>query len=129
MTKLLLIDDDILEHKMFRCYLGAGEGHEFELRNAINMEKAVSLLTEGIFDWVFLDDRFAPYKSVLETLPLLQPYLKRSKVIVISSSIEARHLQSTEDLGVHAVIDKFQVKPFLETDILPLSELSSTYAA
>lgn len=97
---------------MFRCYLGAGEGHEFELRNAINVEKAVSLLMEGIFDWVFLDDRFAPYKSVLETLPLLQPYLKRSKVIVISSSIEARHLQCAKDLGVHALIDKFQVKPF-----------------
>lgn len=125
MTKILLIDDDLLEHKMFRCYLAVGKDHPFKLNNAVNIGKAVELLTDNTFDWVFLDDRFSPFKSALETLPLLRPYLKASNVIVISSSVEARHLQSAKKLGVYAVIDKFKVKSFLERDILPLSSAAA----
>lgn len=117
-------DDDILEHKMFKCHTAASPVKNIDLQGATTIEAAKRVLTESHVDWVFLDDRFTPHRSALETLPMLQSLLYATKVVVISSSIQARHLACAKTLGVFAVIDKFEVKSILQDGLLSLNNIS-----
>lgn len=114
---------------MFQCYLAAGDPAAYSLSCADTLGSATDILKSTKIDWVFLDDRLAPYKSAVETLPLLKPSIGDAKVVIISSSIEARHLQCSKAIGVYAVIDKFKIKSFLHDDLDKLGASISEYAA
>ena len=83
------------------------------LESALDIETAQEFLETDTFDYVFLDDRFAPYRSALETLPLLKPFFGTAKVVIVSSCVAAEHLQDPEALGVTAILDKSNVKDYV----------------
>jgi len=111
--KLLLIDDDAIEHKILNCYITAGMGGPVMLTSALNIETAKDALHSETYDYVFLDDRFTPFDSALETLPLLKPLSRNAKIVIVSSCIAAKHLQSAEALGVSAIINKSDVRAYV----------------
>ena len=117
MVKILYIDDDIAEHKFFAYFLKSSPDQDAELICLDELDEAVKCLAVGDIDYVFLDDRFSPYMSCLETLPKIQPVLGTAKIAVISSSIEASHLKSAAMLGVDKVFDKVRLKDLLKLGI------------
>lgn len=117
MVKVLYIDDDKAEHKFFTYFLKTSPDQNAILVCVDELEDAVACLKAGDIDFVFLDDRFSPYISCLETLPKLHPVIGKAKIAVISSSIEASHLKSAAMLGVDKVFDKVKLKDLLKLGI------------
>ncbi|WP_026942559.1 response regulator [Hellea balneolensis] len=111
--KLLLIDDDAIEHKILNCYITAGIGGPVMLTSALDIDTAKAALGSETYDYIFLDDRFTPFKNALETLPLLKPLCGKAKIIIISSCISSQHLKSAEDLGVTAIMNKSDVRDYV----------------
>lgn len=129
MLKFLLIDDDVLEHKMFDCYLAAGQTVQYDLVSTADIDEAIDLLKAQSFDFIFLDDRFAPYKSALDTLPLLRKVVGAAKIVIISSSTDARHLKDPDDLNVLTIIDKFELRSVLSMNMERFEPLNANKAA
>lgn len=110
---ILLIDDDPIEHRIFRKFLESGQNSPANLSCCSDINTATARLKENSFDYVFLDDRLSPFTSLLETLPLIQEYIQEAKIIAISSSLDSPHLTSAEKTGVARIIDKNDLKAFL----------------
>lgn len=111
--KLLLIDDDDIEHKILNCYITAGMGGPVMLTSALDIETAQAALQSETYDYILLDDRFSPFESALETLPMLKPLAGTTKIIIISSCTAGQHLESSEALGVKAIINKSDVRDYV----------------
>lgn len=111
--KLLLIDDDAVEHKILNCYITAGLTEPVLLSSALDLDTAKEALSSETYDYILLDDRFAPFKSALETLPLLKPICGKAKIIIISSCIHGQHLNSAEALGVTAIMNKSDLREYV----------------
>lgn len=117
MAKILYIDDDKAEHKFFAYFLKTSPDQNAILMCVDELEDAITRLKVGDIDFVFLDDRFSPYISCLETLPKIHPLLGKAKIAVISSSIEASHLKSAAMLGVDKIFDKAKLKDLLKLGV------------
>lgn len=111
--KLLLIDDDAIEHKILNCYITADLTGPVFFSSALDLDTAKEALNSETYDYIFLDDRFTPFKSALETLPLLKPLCGKAKIIIISSCIYGQHLNSAEALGVTAIINKSDLRDYV----------------
>ncbi len=111
--KILLIDDDAVEHKILNCYITAGLKEPALLSSAFDFNTAKEALNSEAYDYIFLDDRFTPFKSALETLPFLKPLCGKAKIIIISSCIYGQHLNSAEALGVTAIINKSDLREYV----------------
>lgn len=110
---ILLIDDDPIEHRIFRKFLENGQNSQTYLSCCSDINTAIALLKEKSFDYIFLDDRLSPFTSLLETLPLIRDYLQEAKTIAISSSLDSPHLTSAENIGIDKILDKNDLKAFL----------------
>lgn len=110
---ILLIDDDPIEHRIFRKFLENGQNSQTHLSCCSDLNTAIALLKEKSFDYIFLDDRLSPFTSLLETLPLIRDYLHEAKTIAISSSLDSPHLTSAENIGIDKILDKNDLKAFL----------------
>jgi CheY-like chemotaxis protein len=110
---ILLIDDDPIEHRIFRKLLESGQNSQTKLSCCSDINTATAFLKENSFDYIFLDDRLSPFTSLLETLPLIREYLQEAKTIAISSSLDSPHLTSAKEIGVDEIIDKNDLKAFL----------------
>lgn len=119
---ILYIDDDPAEHKFLGFFLKKGDHPDVHLTSVETLDAAVAVLQDRRFDLVFLDDRCRPYSSCLETLPHIQSHLNGAKIAIVSSSIEATHLQSAEMLGVDRIIDKAELRGLLDQNIRALFE-------
>jgi len=117
MVHVLYIDDDIAEHKFFEYFLKNCPEKGVVLTSVKDIETAIECLKTKKIDIAFLDDRFSPFMSCLETLPKLRPYLDNVKLAVISSSIEASHLRSASTLGVEHIFDKAKLKELLANGV------------
>lgn len=115
--KLLLIDDDPLEHKIFRKFLGRGTNAGAELISSIQLDDAIAHLKATEFDFIFLDDRLSPYASLVETLPLIRPYISKAKIFAISSSLDSPHLKEAKYIGVDKIFDKSDLNAVLSSDL------------
>lgn len=115
--RILLIDDDLVEHRIFRKFLEGGVNSDAELTCLSNLGEAISILNEKSFDVVFLDDRLSPYSSLLETLPRLRPYTGDAKIFAISSSLDSPHLMDVRKTGVDGIYDKNDLKAVLSSDL------------
>jgi CheY-like chemotaxis protein len=110
---ILLIDDDPIEHRIFRKLLESGQNSQTKLSCCSDINTAIAFLKENSFDYIFLDDRLSPFTSLLETLPQIREYLQEAKTIAISSSLDSPHLTSAKEIGVDEIIDKNDLKAFL----------------
>lgn len=114
---ILLIDDDLVEHRIFRKLLENGPSSKADLTCCSNIECAIERLKENTFEYIFLDDRLSPYSNLLDTLPLIRGYLGRAKIIAMSSSLDSPHLMSAENIGVDKVLDKNDLRAFLSSPL------------
>ena len=114
---ILLIDDDLVEHRFFRKFLEGGVNSDAELTCLSNLDEAIDILNERAFDLVFLDDRLSPYSSLLETLPRIRPYIGGAKIFAISSSLDSPHLMDARKTGVDEIYDKNDLKAVLSSSL------------
>ena len=115
--RILLIDDDPIEHRLFRKFLSRGVNSEAELVCSSDLNEAVRILADRPFDCVFLDDRLPPYSSLLETLPQIRSHMGYAKVFAISSSLDSSHLRDRNVTGVDGIYDKNDLKSVLSRNL------------
>ncbi len=120
MPQILYIDDDCAEHKFFEHFLKTSPQHGVELTCVDTLEAAIKCLQTGAIDIVFLDDRFRPYMSSLETLPKIQPHLNSAKIAIVSSSTDASHLKSASMLGVDGIFNKDALRDLLSGNVFDI---------
>ncbi|WP_394688354.1 response regulator [Hoeflea sp.] len=104
MRKLLLIDDNIHQHKLFECYVSLCT--EIELELAIDIDQALDLLDQEDPDIVFLDNRLHPFDSYSETVPMLRSRGFKGKIVVISANVSSSMATEFKSKSVAAMIDK-----------------------
>jgi DNA-binding NtrC family response regulator len=104
MKKLLLIDDNIHQHKLFQCYATMCDDMEFDF--ALNIEEALDLLRFDDPDIVFLDNRLHPYESYSETVPILRARGFKGKIVVISANVTGSMAVEFKSKTVAAMLDK-----------------------
>jgi len=113
MLDILLIDDDELEHLLFKDFLNSRGELTGKFCSACSLKDALSILSSRKFSYIFLDDRLGMHSNALESLPALRNLSGKANIVVISSSLDAIHLHDKQDLGVYDIIDKRNLKPFL----------------
>jgi len=116
-ARILLIDDDVIEHRFFQKFLKGGVNADADLICLSNIDEAIDVLSEKAFDFVFLDDRLSPYSSLLETLPKIRPYLGDAKIFAISSSLASPHLMDARETGVDGIYNKDDLRAVLSSNL------------
>ncbi len=106
MSKYLLIDDNEMQHELFRCYC-IGTGHEF--LHAVSLEQALEILENEVPEVVFLDNRLAPYPDFRKTVPAIRDAGFEGKIVVISSDVQDPVFNEAGEYTVHDYINKFEV--------------------
>jgi DNA-binding NtrC family response regulator len=104
MRRLLLIDDNIHQHKLFECYVSTCQ--EMELDLALSIDEAFDLLDHENPDIVFLDNRLHPFENYSETVPMLRSRGFKGKIVVISANVSACMAVEFKSKTVSAMIDK-----------------------
>ncbi len=122
MNKILLIDDDHVEKKLFDYYLKSKFGTAYEMQYADTIEKAAQILKTSDINAVFLDNRLCPHPNCLSTLPVISKWLRDVRLFVISASIDDPELRGIYRFGVERIIDKFDIKTEIERGLLTYSD-------
>lgn len=118
MKKILLIDDDPNEHKLFKFYIQKIFGPDCHLQNARTLEDGIAALAQNRFDALFLDNRLKPFADFRQTLPEMIDLLENTPTYVISASVDDDCFDDIERYPVAGVLDKFLVKARLESGLL-----------
>lgn len=109
MTKVLLIDDDPIEHKLFETYMIKEFGEDYELLEAQTLDQGLEEIVADDFDGVFVDNRLKPFSSYRETLPTLLGKQIQSKVYLISAC--TTDLQDALiEFPISGILNKFDIK-------------------
>lgn len=98
-VKILMIDDHPSQIEGYKVILDYNEyGYEIETTACYDCETAYKLILKPewaqYFDVVFLDKNMPPYKeqqiySGEDLVPVIQQYMPHSKIVILTSSIEA----------------------------------------
>lgn len=98
-VKILMIDDHPSQIEGYKVILDYNEyGYEVETTACYDCESAYKLILKPelaqYFDVVFLDKNMPPYKdqhifSGEDLVPVIQKYMPKSKIVILTSSIEA----------------------------------------
>lgn len=109
-VKVLMIDDHPSQIEGYKVILDCNElGYEFETTACYDCESAYRMISAENrtidFDMVFLDKNMPPYveKGILSgeyLVPVIKKYLPQSKVIILTSHIEA--------FVLYNIVSKFQ---------------------
>ncbi|MDD9910792.1 MAG: hypothetical protein OXR62_14025 [Ahrensia sp.] len=118
MKKILLIDDDPNEHKLFDFYVSSVLNDQVELHNATTLDEGLCALSRQHFDAVFLDNRLKPYDDFRQTLPLLTGHVNGIRLFVISASVDDPCFDEVDAFPIDAVVDKYRVKDELAAGLL-----------
>lgn len=110
MARVMLIDDDPNERKLFEFYLIKRFGADFELHYAPGTKEAVEFLQKTSVDAVFLDNRLRPHRDFRDTLPSLSALVGDTPIYLISASIDEPCFREHGNYGVRKVIDKYHMK-------------------
>lgn len=108
MIKILLIDDDVVEFRLFeayilRCSLPVDFHFAPDLRQGIDRARDLNP------DVVFLDDRLVPYEGCEETIPPLRKAGITAPIIVISAAIDAYESDRYTAAGANGFVDKSDI--------------------
>ena len=110
MKRVLLIDDDPNEQKLFQFYLLKRFGPQFELHYVSSTEDAAEFLLGNTVDAIFLDNRLKPHRDYRETAPSFMALAGTTPVYLISASVDEPAIREHGTYGISQVIDKFHVK-------------------
>lgn len=104
MTKILVIDDNEMQHELMRCY--AANHDDIMLQHANSMEEALDVFVEDMPDIVFLDNRLWPYNDFTETVPDLRKADYHGEIVIISSEVRDPVFRRMREYSVLTAIDK-----------------------
>lgn len=102
---VLLIDDSRHQHELFKCYVS--KSATIELHVASTLEEGIQEVERLNPDIVFLDSRLHPFRSYIETAPLIRASGYTGKIIVISTDVTDGVFLKFRDYSVACCIDKF----------------------
>jgi DNA-binding NtrC family response regulator len=122
MTRILLIDDDEVEHRLIRHMLRDTMQGPYVLRYAPTVDKALSILKTDDFDVILLDDKLGPGQNATKSVPEIRRITESVPMVLISSVIDADHLRSKTILDVYDIVDKFQLRQRIREGLFELDE-------
>lgn len=108
MLRVLLIDDDQVENRLFEAYLYRCS-LEVEFHYKSSLEDGIKTALKISPDVVFLDDRLVPYEGCEQTLPVLRQAGVVSPIIVISAAIDVFNPDRYSDAGADGFVDKSEI--------------------
>lgn len=114
---ILLIDDNPLEYVILRKYFKKGPNDGDQFIYVSNVEHAIQCLRRQPINLVLLDDRLSPFPSAHSPLRHLRPFLKSSHTVIISSALDAGHLQNPNKLGVSDIKHKSDIRHIFESGL------------
>ncbi|MEO0636183.1 MAG: hypothetical protein AAFY73_05990 [Pseudomonadota bacterium] len=118
--KVLLIDDDPIEHKLFEAYFVGLEEPKHELVAVPTLREGLCQLDQAGFGAVFLDNRLSSGERYGETLPNIIQTAQGTRIYLISACTSGLRKVSREFPGVE-VLNKFDIKAALEAGLLDRS--------
>lgn len=116
--RILLIDDDPVEEKLFRAMLRQFKRTDIELVCVSSIADAATCLKTMDVDIIFLDNRLTPHRSFRETVPRLRSNGELPRLFLMSASISDINTHETARFGIERVIDKFDVHDIVFGDLL-----------
>ncbi|OCW57761.1 response regulator [Hoeflea olei] len=118
MKQVLLIDDDVMEHKLLETFLFRRYGGAFELVWANTVSAAIEILRTRSFDAIFIDRILPPHLGARETFPLLAGHIGSSQVIYISSDTSSYQWQPDSNGVPIQFIDKLDMRDRIMNGLL-----------
>lgn len=104
LRKILLVDDDIHQHKLFECY--AMKSQQNFVGFASDIEEALAQIKKQDWDLVLLDNRFVPFQDFTEPARLVRDAGYKNKIAVISADTDMLLFEDVERYTVDAVFNK-----------------------
>lgn len=104
MRNILLVDDDIHQHKLFECY-----AIKSQLNNvgfACDIEDALNQVAKQDWDLILLDNRFVPFQNFTKPAQLIRETGYKNKIAVISADTDTLLFEDIEKYSVDAVFNK-----------------------
>mgnify|MGYP006411364515 CR=1 FL=1 len=118
MKNVLLIDDDIMEHKLMHVFLTCRYEDDFGLTYVDNLDDGIEALQGHAFDTVFIDNFLPPYTGAHETYPIISLHVGGASLIYISSGFLAVDLTNTGAARKYNFIDKLELKDRIMNGLL-----------
>jgi len=108
MVKVLLIDDDVVECRLFEAYILRCET-PVDFHFSSTLEGGINIARSVNPDVIFLDDRLVPFAGCEETIPQLRRSGISSPLVVISAAIDSYNKCRYEDAGADGYLDKSDI--------------------
>ncbi len=118
MKNVLLIDDDIIEHKLMHVFLTRRYEIDFCLTYVDNLKDGIELLQTRAFDTVFVDNLLPPYSGAHETFPIISAHVGIAHLIYISSGFARIEKMSPEDARNFHFVDKLEIRDRIMNGLL-----------
>lgn len=106
---ILLVDDDPLEYTIWKRTLEKCEGPSLRLEHVENIDAAVSRVTDGGVDLVFLDNRLLPSQDFRETAPKLRKAGFTGPIGIVSSDISGTYFAEFLEFGADFRVGKDEI--------------------
>lgn len=116
--RILLIDDDPVEEKLFRAMIRQHGRDDIDLVCVSSIDEATAYLDAEEVDIVFLDNRLSPHRSFRETVPRLRAGCELPRLVLLSATIMDINQHETARFGIERVVDKFDVRDIVFGDLL-----------
>ena len=108
MIKVLLVDDDAMEMKLFEAFLSRCTA-VVDLYYCETVDEAIEKAREVEPDLIFLDDRLPPHMSCETSIPVLREAGVTTPIAVISAAIDQFNHRRYLDMGATVAIDKCDI--------------------
>jgi len=109
LLRVLLVDDDPVEHTLLKRKLETAKDISIELDYVGDIGGAVEIVKSGGIDMIFLDNRLVPNNDFRETAPQLRNAGFIGPIGIISSDISGRYFEQFRDYGVDFRIGKDEI--------------------
>lgn len=109
---ILLIDDDVHQHKLFECYAIRSNNNDVCFASDIN--EAIEQVKKNNLDLILLDNRFTPFPDFKYPSTLIRDAGYGGKLVIISSDIDAPMLEDFSEHSIDGIFNKseFSLKNF-----------------
>jgi response regulator of citrate/malate metabolism len=97
-SKVLLIDDNILQHELFNCYAASAE--KIELKSAVDIDQGMVSMMEKQPDVILLDNHLELDETYKDSVPQLRAFGYTGPIVVISSDTSDLSKEELEDYSV-----------------------------
>ncbi len=123
MLNILLIDDDLVEHRLIQRMLKDCYQEPYLLYYAETLDKAIRILKTAAIDVILLDDKLSNGRTAKQSVPELREVTKHVPFVVISSVIDAAYLRDKTILDVYDVVDKYHLRQKIQDGLFNVPDI------